>query len=43
VTLGLAGLTAGASVGEQVAGAGEQLAGDRGGGDLVAAAPGDAS
>ena len=28
-------------VGEQVPGAGEQLAGDRGGGDLLAAAAGD--
>ena len=38
----LAWLTSGTGVGEQVAGAGEQLAGDRGGGDLGAAAPGDA-
>jgi hypothetical protein len=34
--------TAAGSVGEQVVGAGEQLAGDRGGGELDAAAPGDA-
>jgi hypothetical protein len=38
----LAGRTAAGGVGEQMVGAGEQLAGDRGGGDLGAAAPGDA-
>ena len=37
----LAGRTGAGGVGEQVAGAGEQLAGDRGGGDLGAAAAGD--
>jgi len=37
----LVGRTAAAGVGEQVIGAGEQLAGDRGGGDLLAAAAGD--
>src|SRR5258708_1914112 len=40
-TLGLAGLTGGAGVGEQVIGAGDELAGDRGGGDLLAAAAGE--
>jgi hypothetical protein len=38
----LAGRTGAAGVGEQVAGAGQQLAGDRRGGDLRTAAPGDA-
>jgi len=37
----LMGRTAAAGVGEQVIGAGEELAGDRGGGDLLAAAAGD--
>ena len=38
-TFGLAGLAGGAGVGELI-GAGEELAGDRGGGDLLAAAAG---
>jgi len=37
----LAGRTVAAGVGEQVVGAGEELAGDRRGGDLLAAAAGD--
>src|SRR5205809_2570277 len=40
-TARLAGRTVAAGVGEQVAGAGKQLAGDRRGGDLLAAAAGD--
>src|SRR6185437_520469 len=37
----LMGRTAAGGIGEQVIGAGEELAGDRGGGDLLAAAAGE--